>query len=56
MDDWLDARDEARADARAEARAEIADDEHEARERFGFNVCRTGVCDEPCGDDGGCRR
>lgn len=28
----------------------------EARERFGFGVCVTGMCIEPCGPNGGCIR
>lgn len=29
-------------------------DGHESGERHGFNVCSTGVCQEPCGPTGGC--
>ncbi len=25
-------------------------------ERFGFGVCATGACIEPCGEHGGCKR
>jgi RecJ-like exonuclease len=28
----------------------------ETGERHGWNVCRLGGCDEPCGDFGGCAR
>lgn len=41
-DDWVE-------DAR---RDEL--DEHD--ERFGIGSCRTGRCDEPCGENGGCSR
>ena len=30
------------------------DDDHD--ERFGLAVCATGICDEPCGQHGGCVR
>lgn len=29
---------------------------NELGERFGFGVCITGACIEPCGDYGGCKR
>lgn len=32
------------------------DEEHYPGERFGFGVCATGRCDEPCGPNGGCMR
>jgi hypothetical protein len=31
-------------------------DEDAHGERFGFGVCRSGRCVEPCGDHGGCKR
>jgi hypothetical protein len=40
----------------ARLRDALDEDERAAAERYGFGVCVTGTCFEPCGDFGGCKR